>query len=95
MTKHKNFLCLLAIVAILTLFSGLNQVLGANGYAIEWSTIASSSGVVQSASYVVNANAGQSSIGPASSASYQVGAGYWYGVDGEVYAIYLPLIIRG
>lgn len=94
MNRQKVFLWSLICIGAIVLFSGATEAIGAGGYAIKWSTVASSGGTAQSASFVVNANAGQANIGQVSGTSYQVGTGYWYGIDGEVYAIYLPLVIR-
>ncbi len=94
MNRQKVFLWLLLCIGAIVLFSGATQAIGVGGYAIKWSAVVSSGGAAQSASFVVNANAGQANMGQVSGTSYQVGTGYWYGIDGEVHAIYLPLVIR-
>jgi hypothetical protein len=94
MNRQKVFLWLLVCIGAIVLLSGVSQAIGASGYAIKWSAVVSSGGAAQSPSFVINANAGQANVGQISGTSYQVGTGYWYGIDGEVYAIYLPLVIR-
>jgi hypothetical protein len=85
----------LAIVAFLLLAGSVLAMRSAN-YWLDWFTpgTGGGGGPASSTHYAVNFTIGQTAIGPSSSANYRAGLGYWYGLGGGGYKIYLPLILN-
>ena len=92
MDKKTTLAWVTALLCILLLLSGTATAMESDNYAIRWDVIAGGDGPIQSASYAINATAGQSVIGFRTGTSYQLGSGYWYGTIRE-YAIYLPVVL--
>lgn len=92
MKRGRAFVLVLCIVALLALV-GSAFANAPEGYDLSWKVIGGGGGRATSAEYALEGTIGQAAIGPASGGNYQLGGGFWYGL-GEIYRVYLPLVLK-
>ena len=78
------------------LLAGATAVGSAGEYAVDWQVLNGSGAPAASASGLValNGSLGQTAIGSSSGPGVTVGAGFWYGLGGGVYRLFLPVVLR-
>jgi hypothetical protein len=92
---RKTRIAVLAVVLLCALATAgvVSAEMFLNNYGVPWNARWGGGGRSSSANYAINGTVGQGAIGWTESNNYGVGAGYWYGVEGE-HKVYLPLVLR-
>lgn len=86
---------LLLLLLALLLVSG--PVIASSGglFDLSWDTVDGGGGTSSGGSYALSGTAGQADAsGPLSGGSYTLTGGFWAGVGGGDWSVYLPMIIR-
>lgn len=92
---RKTRIAVLAVVLLCALASAgvVSAEMFSNNYGVPWDARWGGGGRSSSANHAINGTVGQAAIGWTESNNYGVGAGYWYGVEGE-HEVYLPLVLH-
>ena len=85
---------ILLSMAVLLLLAGAAGAQVSPGHDLSWHVIAAGGAGMASSGHSANGTLGQLAIGPAVGEPHALAAGYWHGLGGQLYAIYLPLIVR-
>ena len=89
----RKWILILSVLLAVLVGGGVALAQTSASYNLEWHVIGGGGQPASSAHYAVNSTAGQGAASPplSTSAHYAVSGGYWYR---EVYAIYLPVVLR-
>jgi hypothetical protein len=82
------------VALLLFLLAGVVWAGSSDNYAVEWWVMSGGGAPAASGNITLNGSLGQTAIGPSAGGGYDLGAGYWYGLGGRVYPVYLPIILR-
>ena len=94
MTRARTIRAGLAVVLPLLLVMGVVWA-AAPGPAVDWEVISGGGGPSGGGEVTLNGTLGQTAIGPsAGGGGVTLGAGFWYGIGGQVYRVYLPVVVR-
>lgn len=90
-------LTILLIILLLSLVvAGIVWAGSSGGIAVNWSVLSGGGAPAESSSgtVILNGTLGQTAIGSSAATRGSLGAGFWYGTGGGMYAVYLPLVLR-
>lgn len=82
------------VALLLFLLAGVVWAGSSANYAVEWWVMSGGGAPAASGAVALNGSLGQTAIGPSAGGDYDLGAGYWYGLGGRAYPVYLPIILR-
>ena len=87
----------LLLLLLLVLMIGSGSVIASSGglFDLSWDTIDSGGGTSSGSSYALSGTVGQADASePLSGGSYALTGGFWAGVGGGEWSVYLPMIVR-
>jgi hypothetical protein len=91
-SKVALFIILVALMSILITSFAVAQTGG--GFDLTWSTVDGGGGSSTGGNFSLSGTIGQADAGSMSSGNFTLNGGFWPGVTGSSYMVYLPLIVK-
>ena len=92
MTRTRTVRAGLALVVVLLV--GVGWAGASAGPAIDWEVLSGGGAPASAGQVTLNGSLGQTAIGPSTGGELSLGAGFWYGLGGGPYRVYLPITLK-